>query len=164
MAKIHAGANRANEKEAASFAAELNRMEEDRENRLAQIDAEFKRKKRDLNKSINADQKAIYDDAKKVGVKKAVLRAIVDGQRRIRGFQEKLDGAKEKASDGIHQLEDDDQPYAIGILDAMGNDFAGFGLGAAAVQREGVKPSGGADPIAAAAEKAWAGEKSGKPN
>lgn len=155
MAKIHAGANRASEKEAASFAAELNRMEEDRENRIAQIDAEFKRKKRDLNKSVNADQTAIYADAKKVGVKKAVLRAIVDGQRRIRGFQEKLDGAKEQASDGIHKLEDDDQPYAIGILDALGSDFAGFGLGAAAVQREAEKPGNGADPIAAAAQAAW---------
>ena len=156
MAKIHErGANRASEQEAASFAAELDRLEQDRENRLAQLDAEFKRKKRDLNKSVNNDQSAIYSDAKKVGVKKAVLRAIVDGQKRIRTLEEKLAGAKEKASDGIADLEDEDQAYAKGIVEALGDDFAGFGLGAAAVKREDAAKPASVDPVAAAADKAW---------
>ncbi len=160
MTRIHEGANRATESEAASFAEEIDRMEQDRENRLAQLDAEFKQKKRALNKSVSSDQKAIYSDAKKVGVKKAVLSAIVDGQRRIRKYQEKLAGAKEAASDGINALEDDDQPYAKGIIEALGDDFAGFGLGAAAVVREDSKPNG-TDPVAAAAAKAWDGDGAG---
>jgi len=161
MPKVHEGANRATESEAASFADELDRMEQDRENRLAQIDAEFKRKKRDLNKSINSDQAAIYADAKKVGVKKGVLSAIVNGQRRIRKYEEGLAGAREKAVSAIDELEDEDRSYARGIVEALGADFAGFGLGAAAVAADVTKPNG-VDPVAAAAAKAW-GEEDAPP-
>jgi len=158
MPKVHEGANRATESEAASFADELDRMEQDRENRLAQLDADYKQKKRALNKSVNSDQAAIYADAKKVGVKKGVLSAIVNGQRRIRKYEEGLAGAREKAVSAIDEMEDEDRSYARGIVEALGADFAGFGLGAAAVAKDVVDKSDGVDPVAAAASKAWEGD------
>lgn len=152
------GANRASAEEAASFVQEVDRMEQDRENRLAQLDADFKKKKRDLNKSVNADIKAVVDDAKKVGVNKGVIKTIVASQKRIRKHSEALVSAKEKAADSLGELESDDSEFAVDIVKALGDDFAGFGLGAAAVERENgtvEKQADGVDPIAAAADKAW---------
>lgn len=153
MPTIREGANRASPSEAASYVEEYDRMEQDRENRLAQLDAEFKQKKRDLNKSIDADQKAILEEAKRFGVKKGVIRAIVGGQKRIRKFEEGLEAAKQKASDGIHELESEEQEFAVDIVKALGEDFAGFGLGAAAVKRE--SDADATASIVAAAEQAW---------
>lgn len=152
MGKIREGANRASPSEAASFVEEIDRLEQDRERRLDQLDAEFKKKKRDLNKSIKSDIVAILDEAKKQGVKKAVIRAIVDGQKRLRKFEEKLAEAKEKANDGLHVLEPEERDYAVDIVKALGDDFAGFGLGAAAVEREQPKQPDAAG-IASAMEK-----------
>jgi hypothetical protein len=158
MAKILDGRNRATAEEAASFCEEVDRMEQDRENRLDQLDAEFKKKKRDLNKSVNSDITAILADAKKVGVKKGVIKAIVNSQKRIRKHSEALESAKDKAADSIDALESDDRDFAVDIVTALGDDFAGFGLGAAAVGREsgnGKAPEPDTAGIVDAATKAW---------
>jgi len=158
VVKILEGRNRATPSEAASFVEEFDRFEQERERKLAEIDAEFKKQKRALNKEINSEQKSLCEDAKKVGVKKGIIRAIAGGQKRIRKFTEQLEEAKDSASGSIDELEADDAEFAVDILTALGSDFAGFGLGAAAVAREGddEKPAnGGKDPIAAAAEAAW---------
>jgi uncharacterized protein (UPF0335 family) len=140
MGKIREGANRATPSEAASFVEEVDRLEQDRENRLDQIDAEFKKKKRDLNKSINSDIKAVCDEAKKVGVQKGVIKAIVASQKRMRKHSEALEAAKEKAADSLDALEDEQRDFAKDIVQALGDDFAGFGLGAAAVEKANGKP------------------------
>lgn len=154
MARILEGRNRATAEEAASFVAELDRIEQEREVKLAELDAEFKKRKRDLNKQFDGDQVGIYDDAKKQGVAKGTLRAIVAGQARIRKAEENVEAAKERAMDGLSNLEDEARDQAIDIVKALGSDFAGFGLGAAAVARE-EKPADAVDPIAAHAEKTW---------
>ena len=136
MGQIREGANRASAEEAASFASELDRMEQDRENRLAQLDAEYKAKKLELNTAINGEQKGILSDAKKVGVKKGVLRAIYVGQKGIRKAEELLVKNKEKAVNGVDELEGDDREYTVDILTALGDEFASVGLGKAAVERE----------------------------
>lgn len=158
MARVLEGRNRATPDEAASFAEEIDRIEQNREVKLAEIDAEFKKRKRDANKSFNGDQESIYADAKKQGVAKGTLRAIIIGQARIRKAQEKVLSAKEAARDGLDGLEAEARDQAVDIVKALGDDFSGFGLGAAAVKRE--KPAkekkpAGADPIAKAADKAW---------
>jgi hypothetical protein len=155
MAKIHERPNRASPSEAASFVEEVDRLEQGREEQLRVLDAEFKVKKRAINKKVNDDQKAILADAKKQGVNKGVIRALADGQAGIRKASEKLETAREKASDRLDGLEDEDRDYAVDIHKALGVDFASFGLGAAAVEREEPAPANGVDPIAAAAEKAW---------
>ena len=164
MAKIHAGSNVATNEEAASFVSEMDRVEQDRENRLHQIDIEYKAKKLAVHQSANAEIKAQLEDAKKVGLAKGTLKLIVNENKALRKAQETLDRRQEAANDRINDLESAEKDRAVSIIKALGDDFAGFGLGAAAVQRETDKPANGADPIAAAAAKAWEGEKSGKPN
>jgi len=167
MAKIHdgTGSNVASAEEAASFVAEMDRVEQDRENRLHQIDVEFKAKKLAVNQSANAEIKAQLEDAKKVGLAKGTLKLIVNENKAIRKAQETLERRQELANDRLNDLESVEHDRAVSIIKALGDDFAGFGLGAAAVEREAAKPAAnGADPIAAAAAKAWAGEESGKPN
>lgn len=156
MTRILEGKNRPSPKEAASFVEELDRLEQEREVKLAELDAEFKRKKRELNKGYDNDQGAMFDDAKKQGVAKTILKAIVKGQARIRKAQEAIASAQEKARDGIDALEDENADYAVDIVTALGSDFAGFGLGAAAVEREkGDDAPDGVDPVAKAAAEAW---------
>lgn len=158
--KTHDRPNRASPSEAASFVEEIDRSEQDYESRADQLDAEFKQKKRALRKAVQSDIDAVLSEAKKQGVKKGVVRAIVDGQKRLRAAQEKLSSAKEKASDGIHKLDQEEQDFAVDIVKALGDDFAGFGLGAAAVEREEAKPNGRRKKpdtagIVAEANKAW---------
>lgn len=155
------GKNRASPEEAASFVAELDRIEQTREVKLADLDAEFRKRKRDLNKSFDGEQAGIYADAKKQGVAKGTLRAIVSGQARIRKAEENVASAKERALAGIDNLEEEARDQAVDIVKALGEDFASFGLGAAAVEREDEpgKPADGSDPVAAAAAAAWAGDK-----
>lgn len=148
---VHQRPNRASPSEAGSFVDEYDRLEQDRESRLAQIDADFKQKKRDLNKSVNGDQKAILAEAKKQGVTKAVVRAIANGQKRIRKHTEALQDAKSKAADGIDALETDDRDFAVDIVTALGEDFAGFGLGKAAVDQEQADKPAGPDAAGIAA-------------
>jgi hypothetical protein len=155
MARVLEGRNRATADEAASFASELDRIEQGREVKLAELDAEFKKRKRDLNKQFDGEQSGIYEDAKKQGVAKGTLRAIIVGQARIRKAEEKVDAAKERAMDGIDNLEEEARDQAVDIVKALGSDFAGFGLGAAAVEREGSDEDGDPDPVAAAAAQAW---------
>lgn len=164
MAKIHEGSNVATADEAASFVAEMDRVEQDRENRLHQLDVEFKAKKLAVNQSCNAEIKAQLEDAKKVGLAKGTLKLIVNENKALRKAQETLDRRQELANDRVNELESAERDRAVAIIKALGEDFAGFGLGAAAVERDAAKPADGTDPIAAAAAKAWAGEKSGKPN
>lgn len=155
MARILEGRNRATPEEAASFAAEIDRIEQQREVKLAELDAEFKKRKRDLNKQLDGEQAGIYEDAKGQGVAKGTLRAIIIGQARIRKAEEKVEAARGKAVDGLDNLEEEARDQAIDIVKALGADFAGFGLGAAAVEREEAKPEAEIDPVAAAAAKAW---------
>ncbi|TIX56790.1 MAG: hypothetical protein E5V25_27925, partial [Mesorhizobium sp.] len=68
MTKIHERPNRASPSEAGSFVEEFDRLEQDREEKIRALDAEFKVKKRAIQKSINDDQKEILEDAKKHGV------------------------------------------------------------------------------------------------
>lgn len=154
MARVLEGRNRATADEAASFVDEFDRLEQERERKLDELDAEFKAKKRDVNAKINADQRSILTDAKKVGVKKGVIRALADPQKRRRKAMEQLERANERADDAIEALETEDQDFARDIRQALGEDFAGLPLGQAAVERE-EKPEIGVDPVAAAAEKAW---------
>ncbi|RUV07967.1 hypothetical protein EOA79_02440 [Mesorhizobium sp. M1A.F.Ca.IN.020.03.2.1] len=158
MAKIHAGSNTATDQEASSFVQEMNRIEEDRENRLHQIDVEFKAKKLAVNQSANAEIKAQLEDAKKVGLAKGTLKLIVNENKALRKAQETLDRRQELANDRLNDLESAEKDRAVSIIKDLGDDFAGFGLGAAAVEREAAKPGNGADPIATAAQKAWEGE------
>ncbi len=160
MAVIREGRNRATADEAASFVAELDRIEQKREVKLDELDAEFKKRKRDLNKQFDGDQAGIYEDAKKQGVAKGTLRAIITGQARIRKAEEKVESAKEKAVDGLDNLEEEARDQAIDIVKALGSDFAGFGLGAAAVEREESEPK--QDPATAAIVKSFADGKAAK--
>lgn len=160
MARVLEGRNRAPADEAASFVAELDRIEQQREVKLADLDAEFKKRKRDLNKQFDGDQAGIYEDAKKQGVAKGTLRAIITGQARIRKAEEKVEAAKERASDGLDNLEEEARDQAIDIVKALGSDFAGFGLGAAAVEREETELK--QDPATAAIVKSFADGKAAK--
>lgn len=161
MARVLEGRNRASASEAASFAEELDRLEQEREVKLADLDAEFKAKKLKVNKQYNGDQSAIYEDAKKVGVAKGNLRAIVAGQKGIRKTTDALENAKERARDKVEALESDERDFTVDIITALGRDFADFGLGAAAVERERLEDddkdpdSDKPDPVAAAAAAAW---------
>lgn len=158
MPRVLEGRNRANASEGASFVEEFDRLEQQREVKLAELDAEYKRKKREINKGINADQKSILDDAKKVGVKKGVIRALADPQKKRRKAMEAYEAANERAESAIEGLEDEDQQFAIDIREALGEDFAGLPLGQAAVQREEGEPEqdpAAPDPVAAAADQAW---------
>lgn len=155
MARVLEGRNRATASEAASYVEEFDRLEQVREVRLAELDAEFKKKKREVNKGINNDQKAILDDAKKVGVKKGVIRALADPQKKRRKAQEMLEAADGRAEDAIDELEDEDQVFAKDIREALGEDFASLPLGAAAVEREDADSSEDGDPVAKAAADAW---------
>lgn len=132
MTAIHERPNRATPSEAASFIEEFDRLEQDREEKLRVLDAEFKAKKRAIQKIANDDQKSILEDAKKQGVGKGIVRAIADAQK-LRRKAELLAARAENKLDG---LEDDDRDFAIDIRTALGDDFASFGLGAAAVSRE----------------------------
>lgn len=132
MTTIHERPNRASPSEAGSFVEEFDRLEQDREAKLAALDAEFKTKKRAIQKAVNEEQKEILEDAKKQGVNKGVIRAIVDQQRLKRKAQAIIERAEEK----VDGLEDDDREFAVDIRQALGDDFASFGLGAAAVERE----------------------------
>jgi hypothetical protein len=157
MARVLEGRNRASAEEASSFVDECDRVEQDRERQLHDLDIEFKAKKREINRKANEEIKAQLADAKKVGVAKGVIRSIVDGQKQIRKHAEALDSAKEKAKGRVDELEPDQRTQAVDILAALGADFAGFGLGAAAVEREEAEPK--QDPTTAAivdaANKAW---------
>lgn len=161
MAKIHVGSNVATAGEAASFVAEMDRVEQDREVRLNQLDVEYKAKKLAVNQSANAEIKAQLDDAKKVGLAKGTLKLIVNENKALRKAQETLERRQELANDRLNDLESEEKDRAVSIIKALGDDFAGFGLGAAAVQRESAVEGDGVDPIAAHAAKAWAGEDAG---
>lgn len=126
------GRNSATPAQAASWVAEINRLEIQREEKLAALDAEFKQKKREINKTINADQAAQMDDAKSQGVAKGVIRAMIAEQRDLRKARRIQDRAAERTDD----LEDDDLAYTKSIREALGDDFIGLPLGAAAAQRE----------------------------
>lgn len=155
MAEIREGANRASPSEAASYVEEWDRIEQDKENRLDQLDAEYKEKKRTLVKSASGDQKAILEEAKRVGVKKGVVRAIGGGQKRLRKAAEDMVKAKGKAVNGIDELDGDEREFAVDILTALGDDFASFGLGKAAVEKK-AKPR---KTAAQAADEAWSSEE-----
>jgi hypothetical protein len=132
MTAIHERPNRATPSEAASFIEEFDRIEQDREEKLRVLDAEFKAKKRVIQKVANDDQKSILEDAKKQGVGKGIVRAIADAQK----LRRKAEALADRADNKLDGLEDDDRDFAIDIREALGDNFASFGLGAAAVARE----------------------------
>lgn len=154
MARVLEGRNRATADEAASFVDEFDRLEQERERKLDELDAEFKAKKRAINAKVNADQKSLLTDAKKVGVNKGVIRAIADPQKRKRKAQEAYERATDKAEEAIEALEQEDRDFAIDIRKALGDDFANLPLGAAAVEREEAEPK--QDPATAAIVDAFA--------
>lgn len=154
---IREGRNRASAEEGASFVSEIDRIEQRREVRLAELDAEYRKQKRAAIKEFDDEQKPIYEDAKKQGVAKGTIRAIVNGQARIRRKEEQLENAKEKALEGVSQLEHEARDQAQDIIRSLGNDFSGFGLGAAAVNKareDDDKPDEG-ETAAQAAARAW---------
>lgn len=160
MARVlEGGRNRASAEEASSYVDECDRIEQERERLLHDLDVEFKAKKRTINTKANDEITAQLNDAKSVGVPKAVVRSIVDGQKKIRKHAELLESAKETARERVDQLEAEQRTQAVDILTALGSDFAGFGLGAAAVEREGEQPGQQQDATTAAivnaANKAW---------
>lgn len=136
MTAIHERPNRASAKEAASFVEEFDRFEQIREEKLRQLDADFKVKKRAIQKEIDSDQKTLLADAKKQGVNKGIIRAIADAQK----IKRKAEAMLESAEGKVDGLEDDDREFAVDIRTALGEDFANFGLGAAAVAREESEP------------------------
>lgn len=161
MARILEGKNRATESEAASFVDEFDRLEREREEKLRELEADFKAKKRAINAKVNEDQKSILTDAKKVGVPKGVIRALADPNKRVRKASRDLERAQEKAEEAVEALEPEERDYAIGIREALGDDFSSFGLGAAAVEREELgdeDPGDEPDPAAVAAAAAWDAE------
>ncbi|MBE1208143.1 hypothetical protein [Aminobacter carboxidus] len=136
MTAIHERPNRASSKEAASFVEEFDRLEQIREEKLRLLDADFKVKKRAIQKEVDADQKTLLADAKKQGVNKGIIRAITDAQK----IKRKAEAMLERAEGKVDDLEDDDREFAVDIRTALGDDFANFGLGAAAVAREEADP------------------------
>lgn len=132
MTKVHERPNRASPSEAGSFVEEFDRLEQEREEKLRVLEAEFKVKKRAIQKATDTEQKEILGDAKKHGVNKGVIRAIVDAQK----LKRKAEAMLERADGKVDGLEDDDRDFAVDIRTALGDNFASFGLGAAAVQRE----------------------------
>ncbi|TJV51124.1 MAG: hypothetical protein E5Y01_16175 [Mesorhizobium sp.] len=132
MTKIHERPNLPTPSEAGSFVEEIDRMEQEREERLRVLDADYKVKKRAIQKEIDEGQKEILEDAKNQGVTKGVIRALVDQQK----LKRKAAAMLERANSKVDELEDDDRSYAVNIRTALGEDFASFGLGAAAVSRE----------------------------
>lgn len=130
---IEAGRNSASDKEAASF---LDKYEE----YLAEID-DLKIEHMNKCRAVRAKMTELLDDAKSQGVAKGDIKDAA----KARALRRKL-----------HELltDRDEDSQVKGILEALGDDFASFGLGAAAVEREEPKPDG-PDPVAAAADKAW---------
>lgn len=135
MSAIHERPNRASPSEAASFVEEFDRLEQVREEKLRLIEAELKAKKRAIQKEVNDDQKVLLDDAKKQGVNKGIIRALSDAQK----IRRKAEALIEKADGKLDGLEDDDREFAVDIRTALGDDFASFGLGAAAVEKDETK-------------------------
>ncbi|WP_378952182.1 hypothetical protein [Mesorhizobium sp. ANAO-SY3R2] len=157
--QVHERQNSATPSEAASYVEECDRLEQERERLLDELDAAFKKKKRELNKRINDEVASQLEDAKKVGVKKAIIRAIVNGQKGKRKAQELLASKIERADELLDALEADDRQQATSILDALGEDFAGLPLGAAAVAREEKPADDVTQGIVAAATAAWGGDE-----
>jgi len=129
---VHERPNRASAKEAASFVEEFDRLEQVREEKLRLLEADFKTKKRAIQKEVDGDQAVLLADAKKQGVNKGVIRALTDAQK----IKRKAEAMLERAEGKVDGLDDDDREFAVDIRTALGDDFAGFGLGAAAVARE----------------------------
>lgn len=131
MTRILEGKNRATPSEAASFVDQYEALEKE----LASERGSFMAK----CKAIRDRQKELLDDAKSQGVAKKLVKSIVGA----RDYEAKAKALRD-------ELEKEDQDYFVDIRKALG-DFADSPLGAAAVKRE----DGDADPIAAAADKAW---------
>lgn len=120
--------NRATDSEAASYVAEIERLEDEFETFAQSKKGEIGAKR----KSISKQQKAIKDDAKKQGVQKAVIDAIVKSRRHER----KAEDYRVRSKDEMDALDMEQREHARGIREALGEDFSGLPLGAAAVQRE----------------------------
>ncbi|GAA2887883.1 hypothetical protein GGQ99_004758 [Aminobacter niigataensis] len=129
---VHERPNRASANEAASFVEEYDRLEQVREEKLRLLDADFKTKKRAIQKEIDSSQGTLLADAKRQGVNKGVIRALTDAQK----IKRKAEALMERAEGKVDGLDEDDRDFAVDIRTALGDDFAGFGLGAAAVARE----------------------------
>lgn len=158
MSRVVEGRNSASPSEAASFASEYDRHEKERERRLGELDKEFKKKKRAINKEINADQKKILADGKSQGVQKGVIRALAAEQKDLRKAVQIIE---ERAPGRLDGLEDDDREMAISIRDAVGDDFIKLPLGAAAAEREESKANGQDETTAAIVDAVTNDEKKG---
>jgi len=130
---IEAGRNSASDSEAASFVDQYEEL-------LGKLD-ELKSEHMTRCKAVRAEITELLDDAKSQGVAKGDIKDAA-----------KARALRRKLHDLLTDRDEDSQ--VKGILEALGDDFASFGLGAAAVEREEPKPDG-PDPVAAAADKAW---------
>lgn len=137
MARILEGRNTASDEEAATF---LDKYEE----LQAKIDA-LKVEHMNKCRAVRTEMVELLDDAKSQGIAKGDIKDAA-----------KARALRQKLHDLLTDREEDSQ--VKGILEALGDDFASFGLGAAAVDREDGEDNQGEDkpdPVAAAAEKAW---------
>jgi hypothetical protein len=137
VTRILQGRNSLSDEQASSFLGGY-------EDHLAELD---RLKIEHMNKcrAVREKMKELLDDAKSQGIAKSDIK----------------DAAKARALRAkLHELLTDreDDSRVKGILAAIGDDFASFGLGAAAVAREGGDEAG-QDPttaaIVAAAAKEW---------
>ncbi len=148
MARIIEGQNSAKPEEIASYVDEIEQLNREhlefKVTKMAEISAHLARTTAGINEQL--------DDAKSKGAKKATIKAVV----KARAAKVKAEKTIEEAKAVIEELETDEKTIAVSIFTALGDDFASFGLGAAAVQSSGEQqPDDERDPIAAAADKAW---------
>lgn len=141
MARILEGQNSAKPEEIASYVDEIERLTREhlefKMQKMAEISASASR----LTTAI----KEQLDDAKSKGAQKSTIKTAVALRIEKAAYEKKIRGK-------IDDTEADQKPILIGIFKALGDDFASFGLGAAAVNASGEKkPSSGKDPIADAA-------------
>lgn len=155
MARVlEAGRNRASPDEAASFVQEYDRLEQVFEVKAAELDAEFKQKKRSLRKATSSEQAAILADAKKQGVKKGVIRALADGMKKTRKADEAKEKAEARAEELLEALEDDDKAFAVDIREAL-SGMEDTPLGQAAIEREEGEQDPTTKAIVDIASKEW---------
>lgn len=115
MSRIQEGRNSASDEEAASF---LDKYEE-LQDKIEALKVEHMNKCR----AVRAEMVELLDDAKSQGIAKGDIKDVA-----------KARALRKKLHDLLTDRDEDSQ--VKGILEALGDDFASFGLGAAAVERE----------------------------
>lgn len=137
MTRILEGRNTLTDEQASSFLGKYEEL-------LGKIEA-LKIEHMNKCRTVRAEITELLDDAKSQGIAKGDIKDAA-----------KARALRAKLHDLLTAREDDSR--VKGILEAIGDDFASFGLGAAAMAREG-DDAPGQDPttaaIVAAAAKEW---------